>query len=210
MIASVVQSDGARVLWIGWLDDREPPRRIPGGNSENPRFGRRGDVVFTVSEGDRLYIERMAEDGSGRQRVGEAAGNVLGTVSPDGEWVTAISSDRGYMVLFSLSGRAPVRVFPYSKRTRLRWSPDGSRVYFAIQYGAASGFGTGRTYALPLVSGTALPVIPAGGFRNEAEIASLPNVVMVPYGDVGPGPTASAYAFSKITTTRNLYRIPLP
>ena len=128
VIAAVIQADGAQVLWIGWLDDHEPPRRIPGVISENPRFGRRGDVVFTASEGDRLYVERMGEDGSGRRRLGEAGANVLGTVSPDGEWISGISSDRGHMVLFSLSGRAPVRVFPYSQTTRLRWSPDGSRV----------------------------------------------------------------------------------
>jgi hypothetical protein len=33
--------------------------------------------------------------------------------------------------------------------------------------------------------------------------------VTIPYGDVTPGPSPSVYAFSRITTTRNLYQIPV-
>jgi serine/threonine protein kinase len=47
-------------------------------------------------------------------------------------------------------------------------------------------------------------------FRSEAEIAKLPGVRVIEAADVAPGPTSDIYAYSRITTQRNLYRIPIP
>jgi Tol biopolymer transport system component len=209
VVASVVQPGGARTIWIAALDARQPPRQVPGAIGESPRFGRRGDVIFVAAEREGLYLVWTREDGSERRTLGEIGSNVGGTVSPDGEWISGISADRGHMVAFSVQGSPPVPIFPYSHSSRLRWSADGSRLYFSIQYGAASAFAAGRTYSLPMDKGGVLPAMPAGGFRTEAEIAALPGIESVPYGDVVLGPSSSVYAFSKITTTRNLYRIPL-
>ena len=55
-----------------------------------------------------------------------------------------------------------------------------------------------------------LPLMPAGGFRSEQEIAGLPGVRVIENPDVAPGPAADVYAFSRETVQRNLYRIPLP
>ena len=79
----------------------------------------------------------------------------------------------------------------------------------SIQVRPASAFAVGRTYVLPLARDSVLPRIPPGGFRTEAEIAALPGVEVLPYGDLVLGPSPSVYAFSRVTTTRNLYRIPL-
>ena len=67
----------------------------------------------------------------------------------------------------------------------------------------------GRTYVLPLGPGSVLPVVPAGGFPTEEAIAATPGVELLAHGDVGLGPSPSVYVFSRVTTTRNLYRIPL-
>lgn len=74
----------------------------------------------------------------------------------------------------------------------------------------ASGFAFGQTYVLPLVRGSYLSRVPPGGFQTEAELASVPNVVILPHSDLAPGPSPAVYAFSRTTITRNLYRIPLP
>lgn len=108
----------------------------------------------------------------------------------------------------STAGGPPLPILPGVGR--LRWSPDGSRVYIAVQYENASAFGSGRTYVVPLAHRSVLPPAPAGGFKSEAELAAVPGVEILPYGDVAPGPTPGTYAFSRTTTTRNLYRIPLP
>ena len=79
----------------------------------------------------------------------------------------------------------------------------------SIQYGQATGFAVGRTYVLPLAPGSVLPPIPASGFRTETELAAVPGVQVLPYGDVALGPSPPVYAYSRVTTARNLYRIPL-
>jgi Tol biopolymer transport system component len=211
IVASVPDADGSSTLWVGWLDGREPPHQIPGPIAgSNPRFGSNGELVFVASDAGRGFLERVRQDGSERQRLGEIGARVVGAVSPDGEWVSVISASRGHMVLFSLRGQEPIVLFPSSQSSRLRWNPDGSRAYLSIQYGQASAFGTGRTYALPTAPGTTIPVVPPGGFANEAALAEVPGVEILPYADVDPGPTLDTYVFSKATTTRNLYRIPLP
>jgi hypothetical protein len=114
------------------------------------------------------------------------------------------------MTLFSTSHRQPIPLSSFGQTSRLRWSPDGTRLYLSIQYGEASAFGIGRTYVVPLPRGSILPRLAADRFRTEKDAAALPGVETLPYGDVGPGPSPAAYTFSRITTARNLYRIPIP
>jgi len=54
-----------------------------------------------------------------------------------------------------------------------------------------------------------LPDVPAGGFRSEAELAAAPGVRLIEAADVDPSATPDVYVFSRETTQRNLYRIPL-
>jgi hypothetical protein len=54
-----------------------------------------------------------------------------------------------------------------------------------------------------------LPEIPEGGFQSRAEIAKLPAVRVIKAADVAFGGTVDTYAYSRETTQRNLYRIPL-
>jgi len=60
-----------------------------------------------------------------------------------------------------------------------------------------------------LAKGSVLPAIPDGGFRDEQQLAAAPGVEILPYGDVTLASAPGVYAFSRITTTRNLFRIPL-
>ncbi len=131
---------------------------------------------------------------------------MLGLVSPDGSWVTTLHDSD--VVALPTGGGAAVPILRKAV-ARLRWSPDGRRALLQVQSGEASAFGSGRTYLLPLAAGSILPQLPAGGFKTEAEIAAVPGVEILPYADLTFSPTAGIYAFSKIVTTRNLYRVPL-
>jgi Tol biopolymer transport system component len=226
IIAAVRGPDGKSTLWLAWLDGREQPRRIPGVEGDNPRFGRRGEIVFRATDGSSSFLFRVKEDGTARQQLSSnrlGSGTAVGGVSPDGEWVSAMAAGSSpgerprsapdapsVMTAYSTSGADPVVVFPNASTSRLRWAPDGKRVYLSIQFGDASSFANGRTYTLPLEAGSMLPRIPDDGFRSEADLAAVPGVQILPYGDFAPGPSASIYAFSRETVTRNLYRIPLP
>jgi hypothetical protein len=93
---------------------------------------------------------------------------------------------------------------------RVRWAPDMK--YWSLSVGTAGmeGDSSGKTYIFRLSPGRALPVIPAGGFHSEDDIAAIPGVQILSYADVSLGATPGTYAYSLGTTRRNLYRIPLP
>ena len=205
IVAAIAESDGAERLWLASLDGRTAPRRIPGAAGFEPRFGPAGEIVFragTSGRGpsrvvDRREVLRVKEDGSGSQQVNPGSSN-LGRISPDGRWISGV---RGADVwLFSLTGADPLRVL--GGFARLRWAPDGSRVYLLRP-------NSGRTYVLPVPNGSVLPAIPSGGFRTEDEIASVPGVEIIPIGDIDPGRDAHTYVFTRQTVTRNIYKIPL-
>jgi Tol biopolymer transport system component len=208
IVAAVTEPDGRSRLWLAWLDGREPPRRVPHVEGDIPRFGAGGEIIFRVSEAATGTLHRLREGSTVSKRIGAILGSVLGPVSPDGRWMSATLDNASY-VLFSTGGEAHRPLSGMTQAARLRWSPDGRRAGLSIQHGAASAFGFGRTYVLPVAPGAVLPAIPPGGFQSEAEIAAVPGVEVIPHGDVSLGPSPAVYAFSRVTTTRNLYRIPL-
>jgi eukaryotic-like serine/threonine-protein kinase len=205
VIASVSEEDGKSRLWLSWIDQREPPKRIPSVEGNNPRFGANGELFFMAADGDARSLFRARGDGSGATKIGSMPSNVLGTVSPDGNWISAQAGP--LMAAVSTTGAVQVPIL--AGVSRMRWSADGSRVFIAVQHEDSSAFGGGRTYVVPLKKGSALPPAPPGGFRSEADLAAVPGVEVLAYGDLAPGPSTGTYAFSRTTTTRNLYRIPL-
>ena len=66
-------------------------------------------------------------------------------------------------------------------------------------------------YAIPLKPGQVLPPIPPSGFQSKEAVAALPGARLISEADgVYPGPNPSVYAFVKVSTQRNIYRIPVP
>jgi hypothetical protein len=80
----------------------------------------------------------------------------------------------------------------------------------SISSAAGTLYSGARTYVIPSQPGRLLPEIPASGFQPEANMRALPGIRIIEAADVAPGPTSSVYAFSRETTPRNLYRIPVP
>jgi hypothetical protein len=90
------------------------------------------------------------------------------------------------------------------------WSPDGKRLYFEWGKLGMSVRAVGVTYVLALSPGEMLPKIVRQGLRSEEDLAKVPGVQIIEAADVAPGPTSDEYAFSRETTQRNLFRIPIP
>ena len=203
VVAAVQDGNGRTRVWLTSLDARQPPHPVPGAEGDQPRFGRQGEIIFRVPG---VGLHRTSEDGSRRERVSGPVGNAIGSASPHGIWLSGVTE--GVMSLHSTGGDAPIPTLQVPA-SRMLWSTDGNHAYISIQYGPPSAFGVGRTYVLPLRNGSVLPDVPPGGIRSEEELASMPGVTMIPHGDVALGASPLVYTYSRVTTTRNLYRIPL-
>jgi Tol biopolymer transport system component len=214
VVVAAPDSQGKFRLWLAPLDRSWPARQIPNVEGAQPVFGKSGEIFFRAVEGKSAFVYRVRQNGTGLQKVlPQPVAEMTGGVSPDGRWLIAWANldDRDQAVAgttaFPLEGGSPVRIFGLI--ARLKWSQDRRLLYVSIAMGrdlAASG----QTYVIPLPAGRMLPDIPPGGFRSGAEIRKLPGVTVIEAADVAPGPTARVYAYSRETTQRNLFRIPLP
>ena len=141
-------------------------------------------------------------------------------VSPDGRWAIVNTAGSGQVktqvVAYSLDGddavplcdncgsaggAARAHIPPF-----LAWSSDGQYLYLRLNPVGESIYETGNTYILRLASPGSLP----RPFKNEADVASTPGVRVIPHGGIFGGPRPTLYAYTRTTTHRNIYRIPLP
>ena len=55
-----------------------------------------------------------------------------------------------------------------------------------------------------------LPAIPAGGIQSKEGVAALPGARLVSKQErTFPGPDPAVYAFMKLSTQRNIFRVPV-
>jgi serine/threonine protein kinase len=212
-----VSADGRRVvltagdpqgrprLWLVAVDRSVPPYQIPAVEGHQPTFGPNNEIVFRVQEDRRTYLYRVREDGSGLRKAIPEPAEIYG-MSLDGRLLIAWRPSGGTFA-YPMDGGAPVQVF--RRDLRLRWSADGRALFASVGSTGGTLYGSGRTYVIPLSKDGTLSAIPTGGFQSEAAMARIPGVQVIEAADVGPGPRSDVYAFSRETTQRNLYRIPI-
>jgi DNA-binding winged helix-turn-helix (wHTH) protein/Tol biopolymer transport system component len=193
--------EGKPRLWLASFERELPPRPIPNVQGRRPRFAPSGEIFFHASDG---FVYRVQPDGTGVKKALEQPILIFFAVSPDAQWLIAWArpADTGPAAVyaFPLGGGPSV---PIRSRIRWQWSPRGNFLSLALA------FHEGVTYIVPLPSGAALPPIPAGVLRSEEEIARLPGARRIDALRAVPSPSSGVYAFSRNTTQRNLYRIPI-
>ena len=188
-------------LYLAPLDRRSQARLVADVEGRQPRFGPDGSIFFRASG----FAYRVGVDGAGLRKAIENPVILLQAISPDGRWLIAWSTLSGQNAVatqaFSLSGDSPIEISP---DIVWNWSLDGRSVWLSDGPVAA-----GRSYLVPLPPGAALPELPPGGLRSEADVARLPGARRID-NLIVQGPSPDVYAFSRDTSQRNLYRIPLP
>jgi hypothetical protein len=164
-------------------------------------------VFFVGGEGFTKFLYRIKEDTSGLEKVTEDPVTLLYDVSPDGKWLAAWAG-RG-VVVYPTEGGTPVLICstcanrpPPDQPGVVTWSGDGRFLYFHDTQ-------LRRTHAVFLRSGEALPTMPASGIPSPMAAAALPGAQLIPQERAVGGPDPSIYAFVRVTTHRNVYRIPL-
>ncbi len=136
--------------------------------------------------------------------------NKLGR-SLDAEWVIAlVARDEQGIGAETLAipqrGGAPVRICALACETN--WSPDGRFLYISLQ-GGSLGPRAGRTLAIPVPPGRALPELPVDGIPFDSDWTGPPGTRVIERIDLVPGLDPSSYVFVKTDFQRNLFRIPL-
>lgn len=215
VLYAALGKDNHTHLWLASPNRRFPPRQITSaGDDDEPFLLNNGDIVFRRLENGAYYAYRMKPDGSDLHKLLPNPIIRLPSVSPDEQWLIAWvplpnEESASAVLAYRLADGSATRICDFCWA---RWSADGKYFYVSFDIIAkSSSMGRGQNYVFPLKSGSALPALPPGGTRTEADIAKLGAVVepASKADDFEPGPSPSIYAFSQRTIQRNLYRIPL-
>ena len=220
-----ISADGRRIaftddtaeggVWLAPLDGRAAPRRLSTGPAAwVVYFGAPGEIIFLggdKAKGGKLFAYRINEDGAGLKKLVDTDNILPYSVSPDGQFLVAQDTrDWGALKVFVRDNRDPIVICPNCSFPQgtdptppdMNWSPDGKFMY--LKFG-------GSTYAVSLTAGKMLPPLPPTGFESKKAVAALPGARLVSdEANVFAGPDPSIYAFTKITTQRNIYRVPVP
>jgi serine/threonine protein kinase/Tol biopolymer transport system component len=208
-LAFTASQNGVAQIWLVSLDRRSPPRQVTD-RGDRVAFGANGELVFRVVEDKSNFLYRIKKDGTGRERISSLPIMNLVSVSPDGEWVIAVTTGAGH----DQSSVATIAVPVHGGATRTmcsesciaRWSSDGRFLYVTIGTTAVLSL---QTAVVPIPAGRPLPDFPASGIGSPAGWRALPGIRIIERSDVFPGPDPSAYVFVKTDLQRNLFRIPL-
>jgi len=203
---SMKDQNGHSNLWIAPTSRRSSPVRISSSAVEDvPFFLPNGDLIFRSIEGGSSFLYRMKTDGTDRRKITSERILDIASLSPDGRWVVAGSSNSDE------EHPASMKAFPVDGGTSvplcvdycwLTWDTAGRYVYFSfLPYGSGS-------YALPVMHDLGLPKLPPGGARRQ-DLINVKTDIAIPRS-VQSAISPSVYAYTRETTRRNLYRIQLP
>lgn len=175
-------------------------------------FSPNGDVLFVGGERGASYLYRIHVDGSGLQKVVPGTVMYLYGVSPDGKWMGVWAGNSVYIQ--PVDGGAAVTVCTRcgtaGEENRgvtppmVSWSADQKFLYLHFPMPAR------RTYAIPLKAGQAFPSLPASGLAAQEDALKLPGARLIAEPRAHGGANPNTYAFPRVTTQRNIYRVPLP
>jgi eukaryotic-like serine/threonine-protein kinase len=205
---SMKDQRGTSHLWVAPLNHRSSPQQLASPTSEDsPFFLPDGDLAFRAIEGGLNFLYRMHPDGTGRRKIIPDAILDLVAVSPDGRWaVTEVKSqDEEHttaIMAYSLDGAPAVRLC--NSLCLVGWDTQGK--FLGLQF---LNSGDGNTYVIPVSPARGLPNLPPNGVTDAKDLKADKKILVIPHA-VESAVSPALYSFSRQTTRRNIYRIPLP
>lgn len=201
---------GHAPLWIATLDGSSAPRRLSDLDCLRALFAPDGDIFFVGGQAGNMFLQRIKPDGMGLRKVISDQAAFLYDISPDGKWLAAwVGSD---VRVYPTEGGTPMLVCAHcgtaGEENRgvtpplVRWSRDGMFLYLHSTR-------TRLTYAVPLRAGQILPRLPFG-FRLADVEKAVPGARAIPQQRAFMSADPSVYAYPRVVTHRNIYRIPIP
>jgi serine/threonine protein kinase len=209
VVFAAIDKGGQSHIWLARLDRQLPPRQLSAIVSDSPRFGTSDEIFSRVTEGNAAlsFVYRTKLDSSEPQKVVATPVLFFMSASPDGAWVTAQMPGSvgraGDTLAFPTAGGMPVTV---CANCSAGWTAGGKALVVTIGGGDPP---ITQTIVLALEPGRMLPRLPAMGIRSVADLAGL-SVLSSVQGSLSPGAKPQQYAFGRVATQRNIYRVPLP
>lgn len=199
---------GISHLWVAPLDRRSSPQQLSSANSEDsPLFLPDGDLVFRATEGGLNFVYRMRPDGSDRRKVISDPILDLFAASPDGKWIIASTkgqNDEHPYPAMALSLESSKMVPLCTSLCAGRWDTQGNFLY--LQFGVSSDT---NTYMMPVLPARGLPTLPPSGIAAGNDLKNDKRVVVISQR-LESAVSPNLYSYTRETTRRNIYRIPLP
>jgi Tol biopolymer transport system component len=213
VVFSALAERGPSPLWIGSVDGSVPPQRLGDAYSSRAVFGPNGDV-FYVQAGlaDGAFLYRITPDGTHREKIREELAFYLYDISADGKWA-ALWTKENSVAFYPLEGGSPIELCPtcgtVGAENRgvtppvVSWSRDGKFIFLH------SAWNTRETYAVPLRPGQVIPPLPAGGIRSVDDILTIQGAQKLGQLRAFQCGDPSVYVFMRVTSQRNIYRVPV-
>ena len=215
VVFTKMDSGGRSSIWMWPLDRHSSPRQLVAPEADDPIFSRSGEIFFRRKEGEANYVFRTKQDGTGLRKAIPDEISRLINLSPDGRWIVA-ATQTGNPMNPQIIARYPVAGGPSQVLCRVcavgtleqigspivGWSLDQNSMYVSLHDKL-------KTVVVPLKSGEAFPKS-SNEWVTNPELLRTPGVRVLDLPSVFPGPDASTYAFWRLSTQRNLYRISLP
>jgi eukaryotic-like serine/threonine-protein kinase len=206
VVFAKADASGHTGLWVVALNHRSAPRHLQSAAIEDsPRFLPDGDLLFRSVEGGIDFLYRMRIDGTQRQKIIPERIFDLFDASPNGRLalVLGVGSDEEKsptVMVVPLEGGAGVRIC--SIACWAGWSVRGEFMHLNFYQSADQ-----STYLLPLREPGGIPDVVIENESAET-LKKVKTMAVIPH-QVGSVLSKSLYAYTVVSTQRNLYRIPL-
>jgi serine/threonine protein kinase/sugar lactone lactonase YvrE len=209
-----VDEAGHSQLWLAPLDASSAPRRLASTEyADRALFDPHGGVLFAGGERGVYYLYHVNEDGTELRKLLPGPVSFLYAISPDGKAVAVWVGSDVYLDAYDGSSQTLIckGCGTAGEENRgvtpalLSWSSDQKFLYVHAS-------GARQTYAIPLRPGQLVPALPADGLvsLSAKDVEKLPGAKAFPEPRAFGGADPSIYAYPRVTTHRNIYRIPVP
>ncbi len=206
VVFQALDKDNRSHVWLARLDHQLEPRQLAPMVADSPRFGRPDQVFMRARDesGSGFVFELNLQSGELRKVVSTPIEGFI-SASPDGRWLAlrrpATVGNSGDGVVVSTSGIASTTM---CRGCEIDWIAAGTRLVVRTR---VRPFGN-RTIVLPF-DDELLKKWPSGGIQTDTDLKGLP-ILSSESGLLYPGPLPGQYAFTRGTSHRNIYRVPVP